>query len=92
LVESTNKYLEKCTTYLFTHFFAALPRQSGDDGHDEDESTQRPLKSKLVRSSKKKKSSKSEKKKVQHSPETRPDETGEPVTEEDVSPFSSINI
>jgi len=92
LVESTHKYLEKHTTYLFTHLFAALPLQSGDECHDEDESTQRPSKSKLERSSKKKKSSKSEKKKVQHSPETTPDEAREPATEEDVSPFSSINI
>jgi len=72
--------------------FAALPLQSGDEGHDEDESIQRPSKSKSERSSKKNKSSKSEKKKVQHSPETTPDEAGEPATEEDVSPFSSINI
>jgi len=72
--------------------FVALPLKSGDEGHDEVESTQRPSKSKLERSSKKKKSSKSEKKKVQHSPEIPPDEVGEPATEEDVSPFSSINI
>jgi len=72
--------------------FAALPLKSGDEGHDEDESIQRPSKSKSERSSKKKKSSKSEKKKVHHSPETPPDETGEPATEEDVSPFSSVNI
>jgi len=91
-VESTHKYLEKCTTYLFTHFFAALPLQSEDEEHDEDESIQRPSKSKSERSTKKKKSSKSEKKKVQHSPETNLDEVGEHATEEDVNPFSSINI
>jgi len=71
--------------------FAALPLQSGDEGPEEDENTQRPSKSKSERSSKRKKASKLEKKKVQHSPETTPDETGEPATEEDVSPFSSIN-
>jgi len=92
LVGSTHKHLEKCTTYPFTHLFTALPLQSGDEGHDEDESIKRPSKSKLERSSKRKKSSKLEKKKVQHSPETTPDETGEPATEEDVSPFSLINI
>jgi len=53
---------------MFTHLFAALPLQSGDEGNDE------------------------ENKKVQHYPETPPDETGEPATEEDVSPYSSINI
>jgi len=71
--------------------FAALPPQSGDEGHDDDESMQRSLKSKSGRSSKRKKSSKLEKKKVQHYPKTTPDETGEPAIEEDVSPFSSIN-
>jgi len=62
--------------YLFVYpFFAALPLQSGDEGPDEDESIQRPSKSKSERSSRRKKSPKSEKKKVPHSSETTPDET-----------------
>jgi len=61
-------------------FVAALPLQSWDEGPGEDESTQRPSKSKSERSSKrKKKISKLEKRKAPHSPE------------QNVSPFLSIS-
>jgi len=69
--------------------FAALPLQPGDEGPDEDESTQRPSKSKSERSSKRKKIPTPEKRKVSHSLEATPDETRETAIEKTVSPFSS---
>ncbi len=74
--------------YLYVYpFVAALPLQSGDEGPDEDESTHKPSKSKLERTSRRKKIPKLEKRKAPHSPEATPDETQETAT---VSPFLSI--
>jgi len=75
----------------FYPFVAALPLQSRDEGPDEDESTQRPSKSKSERSSKRKKVPKPEKKKAPHSHEATLDETQETATEQIVSPFLSIS-
>jgi len=72
-------------------FVVALPLQLGDEGPNEDESTQRHSKSKSERSSKRKKVPKPEKRKAPHSNEATPDETQETGTEQTVSPFPSIS-